>query len=340
MKNAIAILFAAILLTGCSTVGNVFKKTGQILKNPSIQVGAAEDQPTQVALSLFASPDVNPNPVSRPTGAPVEDTEPLVLAPEEEGPFAVSLHSASRNELIEHLRALLGHLQEEQTNSPSALAIRQRASIPGLIVDDQYPPLTLGKALPEDLFTKSVTSRGPYPANWTLRQMHPLSGAEANQWPQVTRNPDLGQYSRGAGLAPAVADARAMPSMATPVAFRVLQLKDDSMLENADPELLRKNPKKALGSTFLASDDYALVPGQFKFIEFAAIEDKTRYIAVVADFHDPNAERWHDVFRIEPRGRKYPLMVVLQNTRVSITDESYRPAQDHVCTANHASTHP
>ncbi|HGX3311244.1 TPA: type VI secretion system lipoprotein TssJ [Pseudomonas aeruginosa] len=336
MKHAIALLFAATLLAGCSTVGNVFKKTGQILMDPSIQIGAAEDQPTQIALSLYASADVNPNPVSRPTAAPIEAPEPLALDLEDDGPFAVSLRSASKGELIEHLRALLGHLQDEQTGSPSALAVRQRSAIPGLVVDEQAPPLTLGKTLPETLFTSTATSRGPFPANWMLRQGQALPGTKADLWNPSMRNLDLGQYSRATGLAPA-ADPRATPTSATPIAFRVLQLKDDSMLENVDPELLRKDPEKALGSTLLASDDYTLAPGQFKFIEFAAIDEKTRYIGVVADFHDPNAERWHDVFRIEPRGRKYPLMVMLQSTRVAITDESYRPAQTNVCPATHAS---
>lgn len=338
MKHAIALLLAATALAGCSTVGNVFKKTGQILMDPSIQVGAAEDQPTQIALSLYASANVNPNPVSLPTAAPIEEPEPLPLDQEEDGPFAVSLRSASKGELIEHLRALLGHLQDEQASPASALAVRQRSAIPGLVVDDQAPPLTLGKTLPETLFTSTTTSRGPFPANWMLRQGQVLPGAEEDAWNLSMRNLDLGQYSRGAGLPPA-ADVRATPTVATPVAFRVLQLKDDSMLENVDPEQLRKEPKKALGNTLLASGDYTLVPGQFKFIEFAAIDEKTRYIAVVADFHAPNAERWHDVFRIEPRGRKYPLMVMLQDTRVAITDESYRPAQNAICPAPQASTY-
>ncbi|MGU2041001.1 hypothetical protein ACSERU_21405 [Pseudomonas aeruginosa] len=165
MKHAIALLCAATLLAGCSTVGDVFKKTGQILMDPSIQVGTAEEQPTQIALSLYASADVNPNPVSRPTAAPVEDVEPLPLDVEDDGPFAVSLRSANKGELVEHLRALLGHLENDQTGSPSALAVQQRSAIPGLVVDEQAPPLTLGKTLPETLFTSTATSRGPFPAN-------------------------------------------------------------------------------------------------------------------------------------------------------------------------------
>lgn len=96
------------------------------------------------------------------------------------------------------------------------------------------------------------------------------------------------------------------------------------MLENADLDLVSQNPKKALGSTFIAADDYTLAPGQFKFIEFSPVEDKARYVAVVAAFHDVNATRRYDVFRLEPRGRKYALLVTLQGTRVTITNEAYR----------------
>ncbi|MFD2640560.1 type VI secretion system lipoprotein TssJ [Pseudomonas japonica] len=329
MKQAIALLLAATTLVGCSSVGNVFKKTGQVLMDPSIQVGSADDQPSQVALSLYASADVNPNPLSHATEEPVDAS--LASGP---GPFTVDLRSASREGLIEHLRSLLDHLESERPNTLGALAVRQRLAIPGLVVDEQAPALTLGKSQPETLFADTATSRGPVPSNWILRQGQARSAAEDEFF---TGNPDLGQYGRGPALAQAV-EAATTPSRATPIAFRVLQLRDDSLLENANPESLRAVPDKALGSTLLASDDYILVPGQFKFIEFTAVDERARYIAVVADFHDPGAERWHDVFRIEPRGRQYPLMVMLQGSRVAITDESYRPARNSACASPQAST--
>lgn len=321
MRSAIALLLAAGTLGGCSTVGNVLTKSGQVLMNPSIQVGTAHEQLSQVALSLYASPDVNPNPLSLASLADDEDMLAAPLDMQGRGPFAVNLRSASKDELIGHLRALAEHFENERDNIAGALAIRQRLAIPGLVVDEHAPPMTLGKSQPETLFTDSSASRWPQPSNWLLRKGLPAPPAEE----QSRGDLDLGQYGQGPALARAV-EARVMPGNATPIGFRVLQLKDDSMLENADPERLRSAPEKALGSTLLASDDYILVPGQFKFIEFAEVDEDTRYIAVVADFHDPNAERWHDVFRIESRGGKYPLMVMLQGSRVVITDESYRPA--------------
>lgn len=325
MKQAIMLLLAMASLAGCSTVGNLLQKTGQVLMDPSIQVGTADQQLSQVALSLYASPDVNPNPLSYAAAVPDEDEAPAAWDLKEQGPFAVNLLSASKDDLIEHVRALLGHLEGERLHSLGALAVRQRLAIPGLAVDAQAPPLTLGKSQPETLFSNTATSRWPLPSNWTLNQQQALPARERDTEAASTDGLDLGQYGRGPVLAEAP-EARVIPSSATPIGFRVLQLKDDSMLENADPERLRSAPEKALGSTLLASDDYLLTPGQFKFIEFADVDEDTRYIAVVADFHDPNAERWHDVFRIEPRGRHYPLLVMLQGSHVAITDESYRPA--------------
>lgn len=305
MKRSLALLLVGMLLAGCSTVGNVFKKTDRVLMDPSIPVGAPDDQPTRIALSLYASADVNPNPVSASavdSGAVVDEpTEEKLVG---EGPYSVSFNGATKGELISGLRALLDHLQGEEGIVP-------------------LPSHGTGRPLPNSL-TVTPTGKPPLPPDGQLRRGPLLAGA-----PGVA--PNLGQYRKGdslaatSALAPAPdSPAPASSTAATPVAFQVLQLKDDSMLENADLDLVSQNPKKALGSTFIAADDYTLAPGQFKFIEFSPIEDKARYVAVVAAFHDVNATRRYDVFRLEPRGRKYALLVTLQDTRVTITNEAYR----------------
>ncbi len=332
MKHAIALLCAATLLAGCSTLGDVFKKTGQILMDPSIQVGTAEEQPTQIALSLYASADVNPNPVSRPTAAPVEDVEPLPLDVEDDGPFAVSLRSANKGELVEHLRALLGHLENDQTGSPSALAVQQRSAIPGLVVDEQAPALTLGKTLPETLFTSTATSRGPFPANWMLRQGQAKPVTEQDHGNASMHKLDLGQYSRGAGLAQA-ADARATPITATPIAFRVMQLKDDSMLENVNPELLRIDPRRRWAAP---SWPRTTTLGHRASSSSSSSPPSTRRPATspwwpTSTTPMPNAGTTSSAS--SRADAKYPLMVMLQATRVAITDESYRPVQGNFCPA-------
>lgn len=327
MKHVIAVLFAATTLAGCGTVADMLVKTGQVLMDPSIQVGSDEDQPTYVALSLYASRDVNPNPVSLPS-APLDEDAQADAPALEDGPMAVSLRGVSQGELIEHLVTLLRHLQQDSADSPNPFAVNQAVSAAHPRVDEPRPAVAVGATASDALLSGNARSRGPFPVTWMLRHggTQPDADAAASAQPMLTL--DLGQYGQGAGL-PLAAGQRDAPAAATPIALRILQLKDDSLLEHADPALLRKDPKSALGSSFLASDDYILAPGQFKFIEFTVVDEKARYIAVVADFHDPSAERGHDVFRIESRGRKYPLMVIAKKTRVAIMDERHRAAQSN-----------
>lgn len=322
MRKAIAILCVGALLSGCSTVGNVFKKTGQILMDPDIQVGTADDQPTQVALSLHAGMDVNPNSVAEP------DLDPEASEELDDGPYALNLHSTTREELVYTLRTLLDHLQEEDSVRP-ATAVGARSTLtaePNRATTQA--PFVFGPWLDSISMAPTATSRPPFPPEWLLRQDVATPNSDTPLEPRTPISAEqlaLGQYREGLSLKAAPAAQPLALASATPVAFRVFQLKDDSLLENADPNQVRNEPKKALGSTYLAADDYLLVPGQFKFINYSELDEKTRYIAVVAAFHDPNAQRWYDVFRVEPRGRKYALLVTLQDTRVAITDESYRP---------------
>ncbi|ULU26656.1 type VI secretion system lipoprotein TssJ [Dyella terrae] len=110
----------------------------------------------------------------------------------------------------------------------------------------------------------------------------------------------------------------------TPIAFKILQLKDDSVFLNADHDLLIKDLKKTLGSTYVDDDDYVLQPGQFKYVEFKKIDKNTRYIAVLANFHDQTSAIWKQVMRVESGGHKYSVLVLLQNMDVGMVDESYR----------------
>ena len=324
MRKAIALLCAGALLSGCSTVGNVLKKTGQVLMDPGIQVGAADDQPTQIALSLYAGMNVNPNPIAEPESEPEPDNAL------EDGPYAINLHSDTREELVRNLQALLDHLQEKGHPLPTTVGNPSLSAAGALETTSEQPAVIAGSEI--DLFSlaSEATSRGPFPPHWLVCQGADARGLDSRR-SQDADEPEqdvaLGQYREGVPLAPAATPEPQALVNATPVAFRVIQLKDDSLLENADPDLIRSTPGKALGSTYITADDYLLVPGQFKFINYSDLDEDTRYVAVVAAFHDPNAQRWYDVFRVEPRGRKYALLVTLQETRVAITDESYRPAQ-------------
>lgn len=109
--------------------------------------------------------------------------------------------------------------------------------------------------------------------------------------------------------------------IATPIAFKILQLKDDSLLLNASQQALALDLKKTLGSTYIRDDDYLLKPGQFKFVNFQPIDENTRYLAVIASYHTASDTQWKQSIRLEPTGRKYALLVNLDDTRVELTGE-------------------
>lgn len=109
--------------------------------------------------------------------------------------------------------------------------------------------------------------------------------------------------------------------VATPMAIKILQLRDDSLLRNSLYELLDADPAEALRSTYVRDDDYLLHPGQFKFIPFAAIDPETRFIAVIADYRNQENATWSQVLRIAPRGRQLVLSILLNDTQVLLKEE-------------------
>lgn len=109
--------------------------------------------------------------------------------------------------------------------------------------------------------------------------------------------------------------------VATPMAIKILQLRDDSLLRNSVYELLDKDPPKALRSTYIRDDDYLLRPGQFKFIPFAPIDPETRFIAVIADYRNQENATWSQVLRIPPRGHQIILSVLLNDTQIQLKEE-------------------
>ncbi|MHA4977859.1 type VI secretion system lipoprotein TssJ [Pseudomonas extremorientalis] len=114
----------------------------------------------------------------------------------------------------------------------------------------------------------------------------------------------------------------ALQHVATPIAFKVLQLTDDSLLVNASPQALAEDLKKTLGSTYIRADDYLLQPGQFKFIDLRPLDGDTRFIAVIANYHNDEVGQWKQRLRVEPKGRQYALLVQLDAAQVSLKGET------------------
>lgn len=112
--------------------------------------------------------------------------------------------------------------------------------------------------------------------------------------------------------------------IATPIAFKILQLRDDTVFLNTDHDTLihAKKLSAPLGSTYIRDDDYILKPGQFKYVDFEEIHSDTRFIAVMANFHDIDSATWKQVLRIEPMGQRYSLLISFNNRNVNLQDES------------------
>ncbi|WP_136248087.1 type VI secretion system lipoprotein TssJ [Halomonas borealis] len=108
----------------------------------------------------------------------------------------------------------------------------------------------------------------------------------------------------------------------TPLRFQILQLKDDSMLMSADHFQLQADLEEALGTNYLAHDDFTLLPGQFKFYEPFEVEEDTRYIGIIAFYASPNQAQWKKVVEVDARGRDYHLLVHLLEREAALRKET------------------
>jgi type VI secretion system protein VasD len=108
----------------------------------------------------------------------------------------------------------------------------------------------------------------------------------------------------------------------TPISFKVIYLKDDSLLLSSDYESLVKSLEDTLGKTYLDHDDYQLLPGQFKLVEYTAVPEETKYIGVIAAYKNYNNAKWKSVLKVEPTGNKYPVLVEFKTSEITIKLEN------------------
>ncbi|MFR0675242.1 type VI secretion system lipoprotein TssJ [Enterobacterales bacterium AW_CKDN230030176-1A_HGKHYDSX7] len=115
--------------------------------------------------------------------------------------------------------------------------------------------------------------------------------------------------------------AVASEPVATPMAIKILQLRDDSLLRNSLYQPLDEDPAKTLRSSYVRGDDYLLRPGQFKFVPFAPLEPDTRFIAVIGDYRNQENATWRQVLRVPPRGHQIVLSVLVNDTQLLLKEE-------------------
>jgi type VI secretion system VasD/TssJ family lipoprotein len=218
-------------------------------------------------------------------------------------------------------------------DQPSRYSLSLHAS------DDVNPRLiSTGTALDEDtsgsLYNLNVQATSPQALTDKVRALlshlydsvpaqSPLSEEPATVVPMSPiEDMPLGDYdAQGVSLTTPWAKPTSQ-HVATPIAFKVLQLTDDSLLVNASPQAMADDLRKTLGSTYIRADDYVLNPGQFKFIDLRALDEGTRFIAVIANYHSTDVGQWKQRLRVEPKGRQYAVLVQLEAAQVSLKGET------------------
>jgi type VI secretion system protein VasD len=317
LRTCAAVIAMLFTLAGCTAS----KKMMQIAKDPNTPVGELRDQPSQVALSMVASKDMNPN-VYQPVEASVPGTEL---------PYSVSLSGDDLADLAQQLKVTLKQVQGEMKATASA---EVASSIDDEVPDGEADTGETEADVAEDHSEMSadesdVSDMAAQDESGLVEETEADATEEAVAATEVEDHGDgvprqVGQYREARGGD--TDDEQARPDArsgrnANPVEVTVYQLKDDGRFLSADFDQLRADPKQALGKTYLEHDDFVMRPGQFKFVRFFPVKEQAQFIAVVASYEDIDSIVWKAIARIEPTGGRYPLLVSLGKHGVRIQKE-------------------
>jgi type VI secretion system protein VasD len=304
---------ARILLAG-GLLGLAGCKSLPFDRNPS-------ERPSQVALSLYVTEQANPNP-----DAPVE-SEPSLP------PIRIELSGNNLNDVAAQLAAM-AKLIDQERQSPGSVHPVPPVATDKIAVELGAPACaaSLGgedvtDATPAIHVTEPVSSKDPVTALPDL----PLGAVFEHQLSSVDLDEDADADTRGLGTYRGEATSQAAPGTVavrrgtpSPLAIQVVQLRDDSMLLNADYDVLAVDLKKALGATYLRHDDYVLKPGQYKTVPLRKLDPEALYIGVIAAYHELDLHRWKAVYRLEAIGHRYALLMAFDEDGASIRAEQLR----------------
>ncbi|MCS2154617.1 type VI secretion system lipoprotein TssJ [Scandinavium goeteborgense] len=109
---------------------------------------------------------------------------------------------------------------------------------------------------------------------------------------------------------------------ATPVEFAVIYLSEDSKLLAADHDQLTPDTlEKTLGKNYLDHQEYTLLADQYKALAPITLEEKTRYIGVVAWFADAEHSEWKKTIKIKSIGQHYQILIHLRANEIELRKE-------------------
>lgn len=109
---------------------------------------------------------------------------------------------------------------------------------------------------------------------------------------------------------------------ATPTEIAVLYLSEDSKLLAADSDQLTSETlEKTLGKNYIDHQEYTLLPDQFKALPPVKLEEKNRYIGVVAHFADANTADWKKAIKVKSIGQNYQVLIHLRTHGIELRKE-------------------
>ena len=151
-----------------------------------------------------------------------------------------------------------------------------------------------------------------------------MAGCQSSIWPN-DETPDVTKLPSTLGLT-LLADKDINPNesqVASPVAFQLIWMSDDSKLMSADiDQLQEKKIEDTLGKNYINHQDFTLVPGQYKYLPPVEMDKDVKYIGVVVYYSHPNKSQWKKALKLFPLGRHYQVLVHLHKDSVDILKES------------------
>ena len=108
---------------------------------------------------------------------------------------------------------------------------------------------------------------------------------------------------------------------ASPIELQLLWLAEDSKLLASDYDQLAAGPKEALGQNYIDHQEFTLLPGQYKYLPPAKLDEQTRYIGVIAHYADPDRAQWRKVIKVKSMGQAYQLLIHLRRNEVQLQKE-------------------
>ena len=109
---------------------------------------------------------------------------------------------------------------------------------------------------------------------------------------------------------------------AASVDVQLIYMSDDSKLQAADYDLMATTPlPDALGKNYIDHQDFSLLPDSIKTLPSVKLDDKTRFIGVVAYFSDDQSAEWKQIEPVEGLGHHYRLLVHVRGSSIEMKKE-------------------